>query len=118
MLVTNPRDFTRSLEFTPLLRLARLTLWPVLALGGLALGTGTARAEDLIINNGSSSNFSSGNNSYGAISVGTSEGVVDGNTLTVVNTNTVLPNTSGSNAHWTVANIIDSSQTTLPTLPT
>jgi hypothetical protein len=98
MNATNPRDFTRPLEVTPLLRLARLTLLPVLALGGLALGLGTARADDLIINNGSSSNFSSGNNSYGAISVGTSEGVVDANILTVVNTNTVLSSTGGSNA--------------------
>ena len=93
MNATTLRNFTYPLEAMSLLRLARFTLLPILALSGLALGMGTARADDLLITNGTSSNFSSGNNSYGAISVGTSEGVVDGNNLTVVNTNTVVAST-------------------------
>ena len=72
-------------------RFARLTLLPALALAGLALGT--SRAADLLISNGSTSDFSSGTNSYGAISVGTSAGVVDGNHLTVENPNTVVAST-------------------------
>ena len=83
-----PRNFTLPLAAIHLGRLARLTLLPVLVLAGLALGMGTSRADDLLITNGTSSNFSSGTNSYGTIFVGTSEGVVNGNNLTVVNTNT------------------------------
>ena len=51
-----------------------------------------AVAPSLYITNGTSTNFTSGTNSYVASYVGSTNGVRDGNNLTVVNTNTVLTN--------------------------
>ena len=54
------------------------------------LMTGTAAAQTLRITNGTSSNFSSGTFDYGGVYVGFTNGVLDSNNLTVVNTNTLL----------------------------
>jgi hypothetical protein len=60
----------------------------------LILMTGTAAAAALVITKGTSTNFSSGTNSYGSTYVGFTNNGTNGNNLTVANTNTSLSNSS------------------------
>ena len=77
---------SRALAALPFLSLS--VLLPILM-------TGTAAAANLYITNGTSSNFTSGTNSYDVTYVGDSNGVTNGNNLTVANTNTLLQSLTG-----------------------